>query len=84
MNEQQILRDLYIRELGELNIRFWESADPAAALPAVESRTLRLIAEIKSVLDDETLDDPECFHRIERIVNALAAGGVSTTRHDWG
>ena len=46
------------------------------------SRALRNIQEI---LGDDTLDDPECFHRIEAIVSLLEDMGLSCGgRHDFG
>lgn len=37
----------------------------------VEMKCYQALEEIKKVLDDETLDDPECFHKIEKIVCIL-------------
>ena len=46
------------------------------------SRALRSIQEI---LAGDTLDDPECFHRIEAIVSLLEDMGLSCGgRHDFG
>ena len=50
----------------------------------MRERCCRALEDIRAVLDDDTLDDPSCFHRIERIVTvyeALGAGGGS--RHDF-
>ena len=49
-----------------------------------EQRCCRALEEIRAVLDDDTLDDPACFRRIEQIVEvyeALSPGGGS--RHDF-
>lgn len=49
-----------------------------------EQRCCRALKEIRAVLDDDTLDDPACFRRIEHIVEvyeALGPGGGS--RHDF-
>lgn len=51
--------------------------------PKEESKALQALEEIRRILDDNTLDDPECFHRIEAIVNTLEANGIYTSRHDW-
>ncbi len=48
-----------------------------------ESAAVRVLAEIRTVLDDEALDDPTCFRRIDAIVSAFHAQGISTTRHDF-
>ena len=50
----------------------------------MESRCWNALAEIRAVLNDETLEDPECFRRIEQIVGIcedLGPGGGS--RHDF-
>ena len=50
--------------------------------PAAASRALR---NIQKILADDTLDDPECFHRIEAIVSLLEDMGLSCGgRHDFG
>lgn len=50
----------------------------------MEARCWQALAEIRAVLDDGTLEDPECFRRIEQIVRIyedLGPGGGS--RHDF-
>ena len=48
-----------------------------------KSRAIETLEEIRRVLDDHTLDDPECFSRIEAIIGILEMHGISTSRHDW-
>ena len=45
-------------------------------------REILLAAESKA-LDDDTLDDPGCFYRIEAILDALESNGITSLRHDW-
>lgn len=49
-----------------------------------ESAALSVLAKIREILNDEALDDPECFHRIESIIDTFYAHGIRTSRHDWG
>ena len=43
------------------------------------------LRNIQKILADDTLDDPECFHRIEAIVSLLEDMGLSCGgRHDFG
>ena len=43
------------------------------------------IQAIRRVLSDDSLEDPECFFRIEEIVYALEeAGADGGGRHDFG
>ena len=48
-----------------------------------ESKAMQILEEIRCVLDDEALNDRECFQRIESIVSVFEANGLDTTRHDW-
>lgn len=50
----------------------------------VESRCYRVIEEIYDIVADDTLDDSECFERIEAIVCALERLGIGGGgRHDF-
>ena len=40
-----------------------------------------LLREIFAILEDNTLDDPECFYRIDLIVRAFQRAGIGTRRH---
>ena len=43
------------------------------------------LCKIKAIIQDDTLDDSECFMKIEQIVCALEKTGSSGgTRHDFG
>ena len=45
----------------------------------------RIIAEIQEVVSDNTLDDPECFWKVEKIVCTLEKRGICCGgRHDFG
>lgn len=80
---EQILKAVYVRAIGELTLKFWESVKREELVPVMESKALDIIAEIKAVLDNEALNDKECFQRIEDIITILQANGIDTTRHDW-
>ena len=47
-------------------------------------RCVQALRDIREVLDDDTLNDPECFRRIEKIVEIYEALDVGTgSRHDF-
>lgn len=51
----------------------------------LESECMVTLARIRAVLADDSLEDPECFERIEQIVCELEALGIDCgTRHDFG
>lgn len=48
-----------------------------------ESAAVGALADIQTILNDETLDDPDCFCRIDAIVKTFHRRGLSTARHDF-
>ena len=51
----------------------------------LESDCVAVLARIRAVLADDSLDDPECFERIERIVCEMESLGLDCgARHDFG
>lgn len=56
-----------------------------AAARLMDSAACRALEDIRTVLDDDSLDDPTCFRRIERIVEVYEdLGAGAGTRHDFG
>lgn len=54
-------------------------------LKIVESRCYRALDEIKAVISDDSLTDPECFAKIEKIVCVFEElGSGCASRHDFG
>lgn len=84
--EIRIEDELYARSLGWEVMRFLkrEETKLLALRQETDSDALRIVEKIRCILNDDTLDDPECFERIERIVQTFYANGISTSRHDWG
>ncbi len=63
----------YLKEMGDLK----------ELERKTECKALQVLEEIRRVLNDDSLDDKECFQRIEAIVDTMEANGIHTTRHDW-
>lgn len=83
--EQTIFEEVFANLIGKKVLQYCKTQhmlDEAAQ--QVESEALAVLAQIKRTLDDETLNDPECFHRIEAIIDTFYAHGITTSRHDWG
>ena len=74
---EKILCETIAREvIPALNI------DPAQL---VEMKCYQAIQSIRRILADDSLEDPECFYRIEEIVCALEnVGADGGGRHDFG
>ena len=81
--KQDLSRAMYENAIGRLAVSYLESLRAEELPPLAESNALELIAEIKAILDNDALEDPECFYRIDAIVDAFHARNVSTVRHDW-
>ena len=47
----------------------------------VDTRAVRLLQEIQEALDDDNLDDPDCFHRIEELLTVWNNAGLRSNRH---
>ena len=70
-------------EKGRMVVTFPDlKLDPAGL---VELRSFAALHKIKSIIEDDALDDPECFQKIEEIVLALEfLGSDGGARHDFG
>ena len=51
---------------------------------SLDSDAMRILNKILYILNDDFLDDEDCFERIESIVKIFHENNISTTRHDWG
>ena len=79
---REVLKRLYAFEIGRLAVGYIDSLEPDKLHTMVESEAVNLIAEIKSLLDDEFMVDEDCFHRIDAIVGAFERRGFQTNRHN--
>ena len=51
----------------------------------VHDTAYQALIQIKLILEDDQLDDPECFWRIEQIVRVFEElGSNAGNRHDFG
>lgn len=68
---------------GEMVVAFPNmKLDPAEL---VELRCFTALSKIKRIIENDTLDDPECFRKIEEIVSVLEfLGSDGGLRHDFG
>lgn len=82
--EDSIFEELYAKAIGTQALKYLLKKGALKMLrQETESAALRVLSEIQTILNDDTLDDPSCFRRIEAVVNAFHAQGLSTTRHDF-
>ncbi len=76
--------ELYARAIGWEVLEYLRKEHPGSVADEIEGDALCILEKIRTVLNDDTLDDPECFERIDAIVRIFYANGISTDRHDWG
>ncbi len=82
--ELSCYEELAAQTIGHEVLKYVKEAEIFKGLELkTESKALQVLEEIRCVLNDTSLDDPECFHRIEAIVNTMETNGIHTTRHDW-
>lgn len=79
--EQQIEEEFYSRAIGKEVLNWAKEYAPRLLAAKAENEAMILIKKIKSILDDETLNDSDCYLRIDEIVSAFCQVGLSTTRH---
>ncbi len=69
---------LWAQALGEQMLKIAKAQDWERD---VDSRAVRLLTEIQTLLDDDRLDDPTCFQRMEGVLEKWNQVGLWTTRH---
>ncbi len=68
---------------GEIKITF--PGEETDLCQIVENEAYKTLQKIKDILSDDSLDDPECFMKIEEIVCAFESiGSDGGSRHDFG
>ena len=68
---------------GEIRVIF--SGQEPDISKIVEQECYKALQKIKAIIEDDGLEDKECFLKIEEIVQALEQiGSDGGTRHDFG
>lgn len=87
MNEQDYTQTvpevLYAKAIGKQILDFMGSGEAQKFAEEAKVEAALILEKIRMILDDPTLDDPECFQKIEAIVDTFHDAGISTVRHDW-
>ena len=74
--------ELWVRVGAQEMLRHARASGERFMAGCVDSEAVRVLSEIKQVLDDPSLDDPECFYRIDSIVDVFYRAGLSIRRHE--
>jgi len=79
--DPSVADELWARVVARETLRYAKAIGEETMARRVDSEAVRILSEVKGVLDDPALDDPECFYRIDSIVDAFYRAGLSTRRH---
>ena len=84
-NEVIKLEDLMNRVIGwavgNAVTQYLDKLGPGELAQVINSQAMKLIQQIREILDDDTLDDEACFRRIDALVTAFYKAGLYTSRH---
>ena len=82
---EELLGDIIARTIAAGKIRISFDGMECTMAEIVEGECFQAIQKIQAILADDTLDDPECFYRIEKIICVLEEiGSNGGSRHDFG
>lgn len=74
-------KQLCANAIGNYIITYLDCLSDEAIAHMTELCAVQLLRRIKEILDDEALDEPTCFQRIDAIVSAWHEAGLETDRH---
>ena len=81
-NDLSIEETLFAQAIGQQMLNYGKQYPIQSLASLINSEAISVIKEIKAVLDNDQLDDPSCFYRIDEIVRIFQTHHLSTER-DW-
>jgi hypothetical protein len=79
----ELYKELLIRALQDGNLTV--SSPDYSLNELLESRCYQALSQIKTVIEDASLEDDACFNKIEQIICTLEElGSGGGFRHDFG
>lgn len=79
-----LYKELLVNLLSQERVQVTFSGFPADTKTLLELHCYQILQKIKTVVDDDSLDDATCFRKIEEILTELEDNGISVSRHDFG
>ena len=81
--ELTVQEELAAQAIGQEAMRYLKQEETVRRIAAeTESKAMRALEGIRRILNDDALDDPECFQKIEKILTVLESNWLGSTRHD--
>lgn len=72
---------LYRQALGALMLKAGRAAQEEEIDRLAECSAVEILERIRKILNDESLNDPECFLKIDSIVSLFHENYMDTDRH---
>lgn len=67
---------------GDIAVNISFDADDLVKI--IEGKCYKMLSEIRDIIRDDSMDDPECFMKIDSIVSLFIREGISTNgRNDF-
>lgn len=81
----ELYKEMLTHALTQAEVQITFSGNPPDISAIVENTCYRALERIKAVIEDDSLEDKECFMKIEQIVCILEEiGSTGGNRHDFG
>jgi len=81
----ELFKEIFAQALTDGKIEIVFACKNDAFEKVIEGQCYQALQKIKAIVDDDSLDDPACFMRIEEIVEVLeSVGSTGGGRHDFG
>ena len=81
----ELYKEIFAHALTYGQIQFVFPCQENDILKIAEKVCYQTLQKIKAIIEDDSLEDKECFYKIEEIVCALEdIGCVGLGRHDFG
>ena len=81
----ELFKEIFVQALisGDVEVVF--KGRDSTVTEVIEGQCYQALEKIKAIIQDDNLDDPECFQKIEAIVCTLEEiGSNGGSRHDFG
>ena len=82
-HQPSVSEALYVQAIGKDVMEYIQDRDADILAQLAENEAIRLLDEIRRILNDPDLEDATCFMRINAIVSAFLRSGVPVDRHDF-
>ena len=80
----ELLEALLRRAIASEGVKVYIQVEGGDLASLVERESVLILSRIREILKDDTLDDKECFWKIEALVSLYEEAGLGCgTRHDF-